>query len=363
MNFQYLRLLHHVDIRVGRDGASRYRAIAIIWLLVLSVSPKFVPAAHDPGSTAQLPDTAATGVGRRPDAPNPPSIDPSLVPDEFTILYQFTRLNRGNAVADARELPIRLAKLSYEGRFGFTKQHRKNHSGPLPSGAILDRAAMKIIEEGAKIPARYTILDIELWKTARHINAAQAQRNSGKYLRVVREMRRRLPDRRFGYYGLPVYRHYRESLKHPSGAEFKAWQRRNDLLQPLADELDIFCPSLYTFNRDAVEEWEAYARAHVSEARRLARNGQEVLPFIWPMYHNRSKYGGEEISYEFWLAQLTTLAEIADGVFIWSNHEREDFAQTGWWRATRDFIAALERAGVRVNTWDDDVRTLPAAYP
>ena len=131
----------------------------------------------------------------------------------------------------------------------------------------------------------------------------------------------------------------------------------------LPDDLDIFCPSLYTFKKDAVDEWKAYARAHVGEARRLARNGQEVLPFIWPMYHNRSKYAGEEIRYDFWLAQLMTMAEIADGVFIWSNHEREDFAQTGWWRATRDFVAALQGAGVRINAWDAESPALPEALP
>ena len=139
----------------------------MLCLLVLSVLSEIVPATQDAGNSPHLPEISAPGGEFKPDPARLPNLEPAVARDEFTILYQFTRVNRGNRVAEAHDLPIRLAKLSYEGRFGFTKHNRKNHSGLLPPTAILDRAALKIIEEGEKIPVRYTILDIELWKTSR----------------------------------------------------------------------------------------------------------------------------------------------------------------------------------------------------
>ena len=81
----------------------------------------------------------------------------------------------------------------------------------------------------------------------------------------------------------------------------------------------------------------------------MATRNQPVIAFIWPEYHNRSRYPDELIAREFWRIQLETLFEIADGVIIWSNQEESIDTGSGWWQATVEFVDRLERAGVSIN--------------
>lgn len=85
-------------------------------------------------------------------------------------------------------------------------------------------------------------------------------------------------------------------------AQYNAWMARNAAFQPLADEVDYICPSLYLFYRidapqidfgpvytRAVQRW-AYAHYNMLAA---ANYGKPLIPFIHP------RLTGEKISQDF----------------------------------------------------------------
>ena len=140
------------------------------------------------------------------------------------------------------------------------------------------------------------------------------------------------------YYGVPPLRDYWRAMK-PGSRQYQEWQAENDKFARLAQAVEAFTPSLYTFYNDA-KGWEQYAKANVGEARRLRAN-KPVYPFVWPHYHDGSKEKGY-IGKDLWMAQLQTLERVADGVVIWAGLEAWD-EDAGWWQATKEFIAGSSR--------------------
>ncbi|QPD04787.1 MAG: hypothetical protein Nkreftii_002561 [Candidatus Nitrospira kreftii] len=275
------------------------------------------------------------------------------------MLYQLTR---ANTPFDQLK-PMIFVRLSYEGRFGIKNTEKKTETPKVlemlnledsgktvidvPSEKYITNAALQILREGSEAPKRYTIFDIEVWKVGLDVNDKEAKASAEKYVTTLRKMRKHLPDRQLGYYGLPVHRELKASLSPRSSGIYQSWQRRNDLLQDLADELDVFYPSLYAFHNDP-DKWKIYAREHISEARRLARKGQKIIVFLWPEFHDRSRYSGKRIDYKFWKLQLETAFKYADGVFIWDNDEFP-FTDPAWLSASRDFIKDIEAKGAIIN--------------
>jgi hypothetical protein len=265
----------------------------------------------------------------------------------FVMVYQLTKIDGGGKVHALDQLGMQLCRVSYEGRFGFrNKGAGKDY---FPSDRILDRAASDIRKDAMHTCGRHAILDIERWSVGRDVDQATALINAGRYKSVFERLRLRLPGYAIGNYGLPVYRDYRATAGGPSSGLYQEWVARNTQMQPIADDLDLFLPTLYAFEKQAIEKWVAHAKAHVSEARRLARKGQKIIPFIWPQYHDRSKYAGQFIGYDFWKVQLETLYSIADGVFIWSNQSNYPSPDDEWFRATRDFVEEVAARGTNVN--------------
>jgi hypothetical protein len=99
----------------------------------------------------------------------------------------------------------------------------------------------------------------------------------------------------------------------------KKWREANDYLKPLADSLDVICPSIYAFFPDRAE-WVTYAKANIEEAKRMA-NGKPVYVFLWPKYHNSNKENGQKfIEGDFWKLQLETVYNSGvAGVIIWDS--------------------------------------------
>lgn len=263
--------------------------------------------------------------------------------DRFPIYYQMTRINAGYPVPSLDKIGLKPIRIAYHGRFGIDASR-----APAELAAFrlrlenLKKAASAIRNEEELAPSNFTILDIEIWPVDTNVSDDVAKASVEKYANVVKTLRALLPGREFGYYGLPVGRDYRASISDPLSSEYGRWQARNDLMAPLADQTDIFMPSLYSFNFEAHDEWETYARAHIRESRRLATRGQKVIPFIWPYYHDRSRWKGRPISAVMWRRQLDLLAELADGVFIWSNDSNPIDEKTPWVNATREFLTELD---------------------
>ena len=297
-------------------------------------------------SPSAAPDPAAAGI---PVPADPPA---AAATRDFTMLYQFTRINGANEIPALENLGLELGKLMYEGAFRFKRNKNGDYISTEPPADLpylIERAARMIKGGGKRYPSDYTILDIEVWPVGLSVSDETAREHMDRYLSMFRSLRQHLPSRRIGNYGMPVYREYRASVSGAGAEDYYRWTARNDLLQPLADEFDVFYPSLYAFQKGQPDRWVAYAVAHIRESRRLARRGQPVIAFIWPQYHNNSSYEGVFIDYDFWLLQLNTLLQHADGVFIWSNQDRLS-TSSGWYRATKDFVESLPDRGVTINT-------------
>jgi hypothetical protein len=267
---------------------------------------------------------------------------------EFVVLYQFTGMKKEQQKVAQMMLPILPVKLSYEPRF--VLEHNDTDQ-PVPSKRILNIVANKIRSETRGPLKNYTIFDIETWKINLSVDSNIAKQSMEKYIWTVKEMKKILPGYRIGNYGSPVGRDYLATANEIKGKRYYRWTKRNDMLKSLADNLDVFYPSLYTFELDKIDEWVRFAKRHVSESRRLAVKGQPVIAFIWPQYHNKSNHKGKFIGYEFWKVQLETLLEIADGVVIWSNHKGPLNTDSEWFKATRDFLESLNQRGVNVNSF------------
>lgn len=183
------------------------------------------------------------------------------------------------------------------------------------------------------------------------ISAATAQVVSAsmdKMIHIIVTSRKVNPSVKYGFYACVPLREYWAPVKNDS-EQMKKWKEANDYLRPLADSLDVICPSLYAFYRDH-NAWVKYAKANIAEAKRMA-NGKPVYVFLWPKYHNSNKEEGKKfIDGVFWRLQLETVYNSGvDGVIIWDsplvvnnpedkvwNPERE------WWKETINFLSRIK---------------------
>jgi len=266
---------------------------------------------------------------------------------DFVMLYQFTKMKDNSDVIEQMMAPALPVRISYELRFGL-KHH--DTSQPIPSERILKITSERIKSETPAALKYFTIIDIETWKTGLDVDDITARESIKKYTKTMDGLKRWLPGYRIGNYGKPVHRDYRASISAKDSSLYKKWKSRNSLSKPLADALDVFCPSLYTFEPNK-QKWRKFAQEHINESRRLATKKQPVIAFIWPQYHNRSRYKGQFLSYDYLRFQLETMFELADGVIIWSNH-REDFnGKADWYRAVKDFMVDLKSRSVIINAF------------
>jgi hypothetical protein len=182
-----------------------------------------------------------------------------------------------------------------------------------------------------QVPA-LTVIDVEHWP---NVGADEVVASSiEKYLTLLSWVREDVGEGSMSYYAVPPLRDYWRATRPPASDLYKQWQSENDKLVRLADAVDAFTPSLYTFYDDP-GGWERHAIANIAEARRLAK-GKPVYPFIWPHYHDQSKLKGF-IPKDYWMVQLRTLERHADGMVLWAGQETWN-AKDGWWQATEEFM-------------------------
>lgn len=210
------------------------------------------------------------------------------------------------------------------------------HMERLPQRPVVSALNRQFITSRRPVP-RLTVIDVEHWPNTGEASVVQA--TVDKYLTLFDWVKEDVPDSAVGYYAIPPLRDYWRATKGAASQPYKEWQAQNDQFVRLAQALDVFTPSLYTFYDDA-RGWELYAIANIDETRRLAQ-GKPIYPFLWPHYHDSSKVKGY-VSKDFWRVQLQTLERYADGVVIWAGQEVWD-QDAGWWQATREFMANSTR--------------------
>jgi len=182
------------------------------------------------------------------------------------------------------------------------------------------------------------VLDIESWpvKGSDAIVASSVD----KYLTVLEWVKSAAPKAKVGYYGRPPVPTYSAVQKGTEHQSYKEWQAQNDRLALLADAVDAFFPDCYPNNANQ-EGWVRKCVALINEAKRLGP-GKKVYPFINPRYHSQAAKGlaWSLVPEDYFLLQLKTLKQHADGVVIWDLSRRPWNEKEPWWQATLEFLGS-----------------------
>ena len=184
------------------------------------------------------------------------------------------------------------------------------------------------------------IVDLELTLTG----ATNVARNVPTYVGVLDWMRAGGLTGPLSFYSSVPVRDYWRAIQGPNSPPFRAWQLENDQLGSIVARVDALYPSLYTFYADQ-DGWVKYATANIAEAHRVG-HGRPVYPFIWPQYHmSAHSLAYQNLSREYWLRELRTIRDKAEGVVIWGGWDFEHDRplvwndSEAWWIATKEFLA------------------------
>lgn len=228
---------------------------------------------------------------------------------------------------------------AYAGHFGDT-WHRVPSQFP-PKGKV-QQVAREAVGK-----ASLAFLDIEHWpQKGSQVTVADSV---NKYVQVAQWFREAAPGLALGYYGIPPLQDYWRAIDSTSSAEYVSWMSDNDRLRPLANTVDIFFPSLYTFYDDR-EGWRRQAIAQIAEARRYG-GGKPIYVFLWPQFHDSNPdLAWKYLPTDFWRLELDTARQYADGIVIWGgwgpeNDSVEWNERAPWWTTTKAFLSSLKAAG------------------
>ena len=231
---------------------------------------------------------------------------------------------------DSTVYGIRPLTLIYPEHFG--PDWYKQVDGRLPELEAVQAVARDVQHRGQRL----AVLDIEHWPLTGSPDSVRY--NLTKYMTVLEWFRAAAPGMLIGYYGPPPIIDYGRALRLIPDPLYQSWMAENDQIRPLADAVDVFFPSIYTFSPDRAK-WKKYAIAQIAEARRLG-NGKPVYVFLWPQYHESATPASLVHTYlpaEYWLLQLQTARDYADGIVLWGNAS-EWVNNAPWWNATIEFM-------------------------
>jgi hypothetical protein len=221
---------------------------------------------------------------------------------------------------------IRPITMAYAGKFGSDWYKSADR---LP-----DLQAVQAVAREAQLKGHMVVLDIEHWPLK---GSPDSVRDSvTKYKTVLEWFQAASPGLSVGYYGAPPIRDYWRAVKETSSQERRSWMEENNQIRSLAGAVDALFPSLYTFYPEQAG-WKKYAIAQIEEARRYG-NTKPVYVFLWPQYHESNRIlGGTNLPADYWLLQLETAREYADGIVLWSGTSKWD-ENAAWWKVTKAFM-------------------------
>ena len=227
---------------------------------------------------------------------------------------------------------IRPIILASSGKFG---PEWNNQIDGLPDLQVVQAVAREAQQKGHAV-----VLNIEHWPLN---GSPDSVRDSlTKYMTVLDWFKKAAPGHSVGYYGVPPLRDYWRAIEDTSSRERQSWMEENDQLRSLAGAVDVLFPSLYTFYPDQAG-WKKYAIAQIVEARRYG-GGKPVYVFLWPQYHDSNRIlGGRYLPADYWLLELETAKEYADGIVIWGgggsdNRPAKWDENAAWWKITKGFM-------------------------
>ncbi len=211
----------------------------------------------------------------------------------------------------------------------FPRGHKKNPYA-MPSNDAINKVA-----NNAKKQDLLTVIDIEHWGLK---NKNDAEKSVKNYTDVVKQLKKQLPELKIGYYGVVPIVDFSRAKSDVVKSKYMSWVKDNNRVKPIANIVDAAFPSLYTINSNS-KSWLSRAKAHIGEARRLAKN-KPVYPFVWPNYHRQGgRYPkGYEVEKKYWRLQLEFLRKNADGIVLWGGYKQTFNSRMEWWRETQEFL-------------------------
>jgi Hyaluronidase len=194
-----------------------------------------------------------------------------------------------------------------------------------------DKAKLQHYVDLAK-PSGILVIDIEHWP----ISGSGAAQSVKQFQTVLQWAKASDPSLKVGFYGIMPQRDYWSPNQPTHPEKMTAWKQNNTGLEPLASQVDIIFPSLYTFYDDQAG-WKKYAIQNIAEARRIAP-GKPVYVFLWPQMHSAA---GNFLPADYWTMELQTAKQYADGAVIWCCTGRPKWDDNAaWWKATLTFLKA-----------------------
>lgn len=266
----------------------------------------------------------STGLAQSPSSPKP------------FLVFDGTLYSNKPDLSAYGILPITIAAA---GKFGPDWHKQADHRLP-------DLQTVQTVAREAQQKGHGVVLDIEHWPLT---GAPDSVRDSvTKYMTVLQWFRAAAPGLSVGYYGAPPLHDYWRAIKDTSSQEHRSWMGENDQLRSLAGAVDVLFPSLYTYYPDKAG-WEKYAIAQIEEARRYG-GGKPVYVFLWPQYHESNlTLGGRYLPADYWLVELETAKQYADGIVIWGgwgsdNRPVKWDENAAWWKITKEFMKSGNRS-------------------
>jgi len=194
----------------------------------------------------------------------------------------------------------------------------KDQANRIPDEAAFKKAVIKRACKPGPI-----VIDIEGVKLSG--NRKEVEEHFRLFMNLVKWVHEAAPGRTVGYYGHGLF-------PERAGKEFASEAKR------LAEAVDAFFPSMYTFKDDRVA-WKNKVDDLIQRAHELTP-GKPVYPYIWPQYHRGASKQLQFIDGAYWKFQLDTVRKCgARGVVIWSSESPGWNAKAEWWQATLKFIS------------------------
>jgi hypothetical protein len=209
------------------------------------------------------------------------------------------------------------------------------HLNILPNLDNIEQVASDYLNQ----PTIPVSLDIESWSYA----SSQLDTTISRFLQVIDAFKTVNSSSPLGFYGVvPNDAYTWNNIQPTGGAKYIKWQNLNASLAPIANKVDIFFPSFYTFDDDSVS-WRNLVTATLNEVRKYNRN-IPVYAYLWPQYHDGTALQFQFVDTSVWKYELEALYLLTDGIVIWSSN-KDQFgniiswdATMPWWQTTQAFV-------------------------
>ena len=193
---------------------------------------------------------------------------------------------------------------------------------------LIDELGLKIELNNLRQDTPYFFIDIENWPILR-VSREERKASISKLIRVAEIAREKLPNSKFGFYGIPPGITYWPLVDHRP-TEYSDWISANEDMMALAEKVDVIMPSLYTFYKDE-KGWLTYAKATIDACKKF---NKPIYPFLWFEYHDSNfLLRNHEIDTDYWNMQLQFCYDNCNGLILWGGSQRNWSESAAWWKA------------------------------